>query len=127
MSDPRLDFDRSDLAAAVELLDAAAVDALPFGAIRVDGEGIVRRFSRAESVLSGFGSRPALGQRFFVDVAPCFDNEAYLGRIRRALAAGTLDLDFAYVGDFADAERELRVRIQSASDGGYWIFMQRQD
>jgi len=34
-------------------------------------------------------------------------------------------LEFSHVGDFEDRDRELTVRIQSASTGGYWIFMRR--
>ena len=33
---------------------------------------------------------------------------------------------FGWIGDFSDCSRELRVRIQPASDGGCWIFIQRE-
>ena len=39
--------------------------------------------------------------------------------------SGTLDLEFSHIGDFEDRERELTVRVQSAFDGGYWVFMRR--
>jgi hypothetical protein len=53
------------------------------------------------------------------------DNDHYRGRIAQAMARGTLDLEFTHIGDFEDRERELTVRVQSASDGGYWVFMRR--
>jgi hypothetical protein len=52
-------------------------------------------------------------------------NECFRGRIEAARVRGTLDIAFSWIGDFADRGREMRVRIQSASDGGVWIFMQR--
>jgi hypothetical protein len=53
------------------------------------------------------------------------DNPDFRGRIERARVSGVLDLEFSHVGDFEDRDRELTVRIQSASTGGYWIFMRR--
>lgn len=127
--DPELvrlpDYDLPKLAPAVEALDDAQIDRLPFGAIRLDAAGKVIRHNATERRLSGYGGRDSLGKSFFTDIAPCMATEGYRGRIERALQAGTLDLEFTHIGDFEDRERELNVRIQSASGGGYWIFMQR--
>lgn len=120
-----VDFDMPDLAGAVERLPPSEVDALPFGAIRLDAKDEVSFYNAAEGRLSGYGTRPALGRPFFSDIAPCMDNEAFRGRIERARAAGKFDLEFGWVGDFADRSRELQVRIQPASDGGCWIFIRR--
>ncbi|TDH62806.1 hypothetical protein E2C06_09780 [Dankookia rubra] len=119
-------FDQPDLARAIEGLPVQALDDLPFGAIRLDAEGVVRVYSGAERRLSGSGERPRLGLEFFREVAPCMDTPRYRGRIEKALAGGTLDLEFGWTGDFADAERSLRVRVQSAVGGGCWIFMRRE-
>ena len=120
------EFDQPDLARAVERLTAQEIDALPFGAIRIDPTGAIAHYSAAERRLSGFGGRQALGCDFFSEIAPCMKTANYLGRIETALKKGSLDLEFTHTGDFSDRERELTVRVQSASDGGYWIFMQRE-
>lgn len=120
-------FDQPDLARAVEMLPAAAVDELPFGAVRLDAGGVVRVYNSAERQHSGSGSRPRLGLDFFREIAPCMDTPRYRGRIERAMAAGKLDLEFGWTGDFADAERSMRVRVQAATGGGCWIFMQREE
>lgn len=120
------EFDTPHLALAVEALSAEAIDSLPFGAIRLDDEGIVTYYSAAERRLSGSGDRARIGIEFFTKIAPCMDNPAFRGRIDRARTAGTLDLEFSHVGDFEDRDRELTVRIQSASAGGLWIFMRRE-
>jgi photoactive yellow protein len=118
-------FDMAGLAEAVERLPLDIVDSLPFGSIRLDHDGLVTFYSAAEAKLSGYGSRPALDKAFFVEVAPCMDTPAFRGRIERARAAGKYDLEFGWIGDFSDRSRQLQVRVQPASDGGYWVFISR--
>ena len=126
MTDGLPDYTAPDLAKRVEQLDPAQIDALPFGVIRLAPDNTVVLQSAVERRLSGFGERASLGKHFFHDIAPCMDGEHYRGRIKQALAAGSLDLEFTHYGDFEDRDRELTVRVQSASDGGCWIFMRRE-
>lgn len=120
------EFDHPDLARAVEALPAEALDRLPFGAIRLDEAGMVRVYNETERLLSGSGRRPRLGLTFFSEVAPCMNNPSFRGRIERALAAGRLDVEFGWTGDFRNATRSLLVRAQSAAGGGLWIFVRRE-
>jgi photoactive yellow protein len=121
----QITFDMAGLANAVERLPADAVDALPFGSVRLDPQGLVTFYSAAEAKLSGYGARPALGRSFFAEMAPCMDTSMFRGRIERAKAAGKYDLEFGWIGDFSDRLRQLQVRVQPASDGGCWIFIKR--
>jgi photoactive yellow protein len=120
-----IDFDSPTIARDVERLAERKIHRLPFGAIRLDDEGRVQFYSDAEARLSGFGNRPVLGRVFFTEIAPCMDNDGFLGRVRAAQLSGKLDLEFGWFGDFEDRNRHLRVRVQSAV-GGYWIFLKRE-
>jgi photoactive yellow protein len=120
-----VDFEQPDLAQAMEMMSPEQIDDLPFGVIRVDADGRVVLLSRTEADLSGFGKRPAIGKIFFSDIAPCMGVDEFQGRIQRARAHGHLDLAFGWVGDFSDRHRQLKVRVQSASDGGIWVFINR--
>lgn len=122
------DFDAPKLAEAVERLPPDRVDALPFGAIRLGDDGAVTLYNATERQLSGL-RREALGRHFFTEIAPCMDNPDFRGRIERAMAAGTLDIAFGYVSDLPSGARDvaLDVRVQSASGGGCWIFLRRED
>ena len=120
------DFDTIKLADAIESLTPEEVDQLPFGVIGIDAEGAVRVFNKSEAHQSGYGSRPAFGKLFFIDVAPCMNNGYFKGRIDKARASGALDIYFSFVGDFSDSNRELTVRVQSAKDGGTWIAIKRE-
>jgi photoactive yellow protein len=119
------DFETPRLAEAVEALTQAQIDVLPFGVIGLDPQGVVRLYSKTEATMSGWGTRPTLVRDFFTDVAPCMNNDYFRGRIDKARAAGKLDIRFTFVGDFSDRNRELTVRVQSAKDGGTWIFHKR--
>ena len=126
MSDSLPDFSEPALAKRIEALSPEAIDTLPFGVIRLDGEGRVAYFSEAERQLSGIGSLAKLGDNFFADIAPCMGTDAFRGRIERARKAGTLDIEFSHIGDYEDRDRELSIRAQSASDGGTWLFLRRE-
>jgi photoactive yellow protein len=119
-------LERTELAERLAAMPEAALDALPFGVVRTDRAGTVVYFSATEAQQSGFQHDKALGRTFFTEMAPCIGTQAFLRRIERAAQAGTLDIAFEHIGDFDDAERELLVRVFSASSEGLWIFLQRR-
>jgi photoactive yellow protein len=121
-----LDLLAADLRSHLEQLSEERLHALPFGVIRLDAAGKVSFFSRTEAEQSGFGDRPALGRVFFTEIAPCMGTAQFQRRLERTHAAGALDITFEHVGDFADAERELQVRVLSAAGGGLWLCLKRQ-
>ncbi len=118
-----IDFDAADLAGDIEQLSQYDLDQLPFGVILLDAEGTVLFYSETEQRQSGYGSRP-LGKNLF-ELSPCFSDCDFRGRIVRAQEAGRVDLEFGWPRDYADPQRELRIRVQSARGGGLWLFIQR--
>jgi len=118
-------IDDDALPARIERLSTQQIDALPFGVVRLDAEGIVTFYSRTEAEQSGFRDRRAIGRNFFTQLAPCLSTPDRVRRIEEARRAGTLDITFEQIGDFDDAERELHVRVLSASGGGVWVLLER--
>ncbi|MGD9769820.1 MAG: hypothetical protein AB7U62_19465 [Pseudolabrys sp.] len=123
MANRTVDFDAPDLAARLERLSEADIDALPFGVIHLDRGFKVVLYSKTEARLSGFGRQP-VGEHFF-DLARKLGSENFRGRIEQAMADGVVDLDIGWVGDYDNARRDLRIRVQSASDGGVWLCVDR--
>ena len=123
MPDVTVDFEAPDLAARVEQLSHEQIDQLPFGAIQLDSEGIVLFYSAGERRLSGYPGE-AVGKNFF-EIARCFGKVDLRVQIMRAQEEGHVDLEFALAGDYDDATREVRARVQSARQGGFWLFLQR--
>jgi photoactive yellow protein len=120
-----IDFDAPDLAARAERASLFELDHLPFGVIRIARNGTVQFYSATEARLSGYGEIP-LGKNLF-EISPCFGSGAFRGRIERALEKGPLDLDIGWPGDFGNPGRELRIRVQSARNGGFWLFIDRDE
>ena len=127
MAADTLDFDTPRLAEPVERLRPEQVDALPFGAVRLDASGMVTFYNEAERRQSGY-RKDAIGRGFFTDMAPCLDTPVFRGRIERALANGRLDIAFDHIMDLPNGARdvEVHVRVQSIADGCCWVFMQHE-
>jgi len=117
-------FDAGNLVEQIERLSQDELDHLPFGVILIDRDGMVLFYSATEARQSGYGRNP-IGQNLFA-ISACFDADDFRGRIARAMEQGTVDLEFGWVGDYADPDRDLRIRVMSAnSRTGTWIFIQR--
>ena len=64
------------------------LDALPFGAIRISGDGVITAYSRAESALSGLPPASVIGKNFFREVAPCTSVKQFYGIFQGLRAKG---------------------------------------
>jgi photoactive yellow protein len=119
-------FEAPDLARQVEAMSEQERDALPYGVIRLDASGLVQIYSRTEAERSGRKKRPTVGRDFFAEVAPCMATPEMHGRVEAAKARGSVDVEIGWIGDFKDADAEIRIRVMSAADGGLWLFMNRE-
>jgi len=71
----------------LEAISDADADRLPFGMIRMDGEGRVVAYNAKESALSGLHKADVLGRNFFRTVAPCTCVEEFEGLVRKMMAS----------------------------------------
>ncbi len=116
-------FDANNLAEQIEQLSQYELDCLPFGVILLDRDGTIVFYSVTEAQKSGYGKIP-IGQNLF-EISPCMASNDFRGRIKRAMDEGPVDLEFGWAGDFADPNRDLRLRVISSSNNGIWIFVER--
>jgi photoactive yellow protein len=123
MAKASIDFNAADIAAQAEAAHQSDLDALPYGVIKLDRQGIVKFYSATEARLSGYTVVP-LGQNLF-DISQSLNREDLRARIMGAMENPPADLELAWVGDLANPMRELRIRVQSARDGGVWMFIER--
>lgn len=93
-----LAFGHAGLLTELESLDSEALDALDFGVIGIDGEGVVCRYNAFESKAAGLSATRVLGQPLFTVVAPCMNNFMVAQRFEEAReTASPLDTTLDYV------------------------------
>lgn len=101
------------------------LDALAFGAVELDSEGVILRYNAAEAEISNREQEGMVGRNFF-DVAPCTRGEVFEGRFREGVESGKLDVQFTYVLDNEMTPTQVRVRMRRAEDKDtYWVLIKR--
>jgi photoactive yellow protein len=118
-----IDFNAPNLAKLVEQLSQYELDRLPFGVILLDREGTVMFYSETEAQQSGYHGSP-IGKSFFA-IARASGGDDFRARLMKAREAGAVDLELGWPSDYTDPRRELRIRVQSSQQGGFWLFIER--
>jgi photoactive yellow protein len=109
-------------ASRLDAMTEAELDALPVGAIRVDADGRILYYSRAQASLTGRAPQQVLGRHFFRDVAPCTAVPEFYGRFRRGVLTGALNTSFEFIYDFAMQPVRVRIHMRDAERAGeYWV------
>jgi photoactive yellow protein len=105
-------FDQADVLERIDALDSAELDALHFGVIGFDSEGMVRRYNAHESRLAGLSRELVLGTPLFTAVAPCMNNFLVAQRFEDAAEQATpLDdvIDYVFTLRMRPAKVKLRL------------------
>jgi photoactive yellow protein len=117
-------FNDQGIQAMLDAADADGLDALDFGVVRMDREGRVVAYNRAESGLSGLSPARVLGRLFFVDVAPCSNNYLVAHRYEEADA---LDETLDYVFTFRMRPTKVRLRLlKSPGSAHMYLLVERR-
>lgn len=116
--DPLTLDDRSD----------AELDALPFGVIGLDEEGIVLRYNLYESRLARLDRNQVVGRRFFQEIAPCLGEEAFQARYRAFVGgAERKSAPLEFVFDFAFGAQEVAIEmVRAAGAPRFYLVVNRK-
>lgn len=108
------DFDAPGLFDWLETATAAELDALPFGVIAMNSNGLVDHYNASEATLSGLTPERLLGRHFFRSVAPCCNNSMVA---HRYLYEAEIDDVIDYAFTFRVAPQKVRLRLLKRLDG----------
>lgn len=121
--DPRTVDERTD----------AELDALQFGVIGLDPDGVVLRYNLYESRLARLDRNQVVGRNFFAEIAPCTRTDAFEGRFRKFVQRGGLGEGgalierFEYVFDFRFGAQDVSVDIvRAGSADRYYLLINRR-
>lgn len=129
-----LDVAETSAPGSVDLLSTdersdAELDALPFGVIGLDEEGIVLRYNLYESRLARLDRNQVVGRRFFQEIAPCLGTEEFQRRYRGFVAAPEPRKGerFDFVFDFAFGAQHVVIEIvRAAGAPRYYLIVDRK-
>ena len=134
-----LDFVRSFASgtidtARVDDLSDVELDALPFGVIGLDPDGVILRYNLYESRLARLDRNQVVGRNFFLEGARCTRTDAFEGRFRDFVAAGGRARDgvsrferFEFVFDFRFGAQEVSIDIAHApGTERYYLLINRR-
>jgi len=118
---------------AIDLYDPKRLDSLtreqledlPCGTIRVDENGIILFYSRAQAAIAQREPPMVLGRNFFTEVAPCTVVPEFYGRFRRGVLSGDLATSFEFVFDFEMEPVQVQITMRASERSGeYWIIVE---
>jgi photoactive yellow protein len=120
-----VDFDAPDLAKQLERLSDSERDGLPFGVVLLDREGVIHFYNAVEREAGHPDA--SVGKKFF-DIAKRPVKQELGDRIRHAIEEGErIDWEFGWKGSHRDPKEEMRLRVQSAANGGVWVCFERDE
>jgi photoactive yellow protein len=99
-------------------------DALPFGAIKLDPNGVVLQYNAYEAKLARRDPQLVIGRNFFTEVAPCTNVQEFAGRFRTGVDTGSLNVTFPYRFMFPERYMDVEITMMLAPGGtGAWVFV----
>lgn len=99
-------------------------DALHFGAIKLDKDGVILKYNAYEGKLAGRDPEKVVGKNFFTEVAPCTNVQEFAGQFRAGVVTGNLYATFPYRFLFPQNYVDVEITMLSSNDGqGAWIFV----
>lgn len=108
-------------------LSAQQLDALPFGAIRLDRDGKILSYNEAESQLSGREPATVVGRSFFTEVAPCTAVRDFHGQFLDLVEHRAINRQFDFVFAFDPPVRVQITMLYEASGDTVWVLVDRWD
>jgi photoactive yellow protein len=109
--------------AKLAALSSDELDALPFGAVRINHEGRVTAFNDYEAEASQRAPRAVLGMRF-ADLAPCTEVQEFVSAVTDGFRRRHMDRVLRFVFPYRRAACVVAVRLYY--DAGFeqmWIFI----
>lgn len=110
----------------LEKMSRSEIDALPFGAIRLDREGHIVAYNAFEAEAAGFAQRDMIGRRF-VEVAPCIVVKEFVAAVERVRSGEPIDEVLRFVFPHHGAACVVSVRLYLAKgDDRLWLLVSKR-
>lgn len=112
-----LNFEDPTLAQWLDANAEQSYDALPFGVVKMNYDGIVTYYSKGQSDLSGVMPENAKGKHFFTQVAPCTNNFM----VSEKYKADSLDEIMPYMFTYITKPTPVTLRLIKGTNGNQYL------
>jgi photoactive yellow protein len=112
-----LTFDDPSLPQWLDNHSAEAYDELPFGVVKMNYDGMVTAYGKAQSYLSGVAKENAEGKNFFSQVAPCTNNFM----VAEKYNADSLDETLPYIFTYITKPTPVVLRLIKGNNGSQYL------
>ncbi len=121
-------FVDSALLGRLDSLKSADIDALGFGAIKLDASGKILVYNAYESTMTGVRAENAVGKNFFTQVAPCTNVREFAGAFYAGIKEKSLSKIFRYTFDHNMVPTKVTVTLfyDGKSDAA-WVFVRKYE
>ncbi len=118
MLDPKtIGYDQDNLLACLEEMDNDALDALDFGVIGFNSDGIICRYNAYEAQAAVLTRERVLGRELFIEIAICMNNYLVAQRFEDARdAVEALDETIDYVLTWKMRPTKVKLRMLSSPE-----------
>ena len=116
------------LAPFLDRLSDEELDAIPYGVIQLNAQGVVLSINRVEADGLGWAQVRPVGRDYFSDLAPSAFVAEVFGRYVEAFSSRHLDETFRFTFSHVALPRTVMMRMYySARMGTVWIFTANPD
>jgi photoactive yellow protein len=130
MSSTSLDPLEIDSSERLATMTPDEVNALPYGFLILDRDGVVQLYNRYESDMSRLAQDRVVGRNWFREVAPCTRVEAFFGRFRRVVDDPDVGTErFSFRFHFLHGSQDVIVGMTRApgEDGSVFLTVVRRE
>jgi photoactive yellow protein len=117
-----------DAAQVLDMMTDAQLDAVPFGAIKLDKDSKILRYNRVEGEITGRDPSAVIGRNFFLDLAACGVGPLFWGRFKQGIMKPQYDEIFPYVFYHEMPETAMLVRMTLSrviGERSMWVMVRR--
>ena len=116
----------ADRATELSALTREQLDALPYGAIKLDREGRVLSYNAAEGELTGRDPGRVVGRNFFTEVAPCTQVREFRGSFGELVEHRSVNREFDFTFALSPPVEMRITMLYEQREGAVWVLVDRK-
>ncbi|MDF3821339.1 PAS domain-containing protein [Leptospira sp. 96542] len=117
-------FVSDELLQKIQTYSPKEIDELSFGVISLDDKGIIKVFNTFESTMANVNKNEVIGKNFFIDVAPCTNNQIFYGSFKRGVEERKMDMIFPYTFTYKMKPTPVKIHLyRGPARPTNWVFV----